>query len=231
DPLNLWRSLERAETMITYRTICVIEDLEEPDDEADADAVDLPEDLPRYFLLEATLGRTPDEAGTPTVLGEWRGDQHRHHAPGPPAGRPDTTGRFLQALANLLAHQPPPPGAPRRRRTLRRCCRPVPALPQQRAPLPDQPRAGPAIFDRGSAARCRGVARLPRVDSQKQSREDSQSTGQGVEAKLLVQLIGSEAWPMRPGFLLRTNAGGLCCAQPRGKYSFENGLARKNTYY
>ncbi len=80
-----------------------IEDLEEPDDDAEDDQ---PGDQPRYFMLEATLGRTPDEAGTPTVLGEWRGDHHRHHAPGPPAGRPDTTGRFLQALANLLGPLP-----------------------------------------------------------------------------------------------------------------------------
>jgi hypothetical protein len=79
------------------------------DEEADDDTeeADLPEqELPRYFLLEATLGRSPDDAGTPTVLGEWRGEQHRHHAPGPPAGRPDTTGRFLQALADLLGPIP-----------------------------------------------------------------------------------------------------------------------------
>jgi hypothetical protein len=81
-----------------------IDDLEEPDEQAEA--ADLSEDLPRYFLLEATLGRTPDEAGTPTVLAEWRGEQHRQHAAGPPAGRPDTTGRFLQALANLLGPLP-----------------------------------------------------------------------------------------------------------------------------
>jgi len=77
----------------------------EAEDDEDAPA-DLPDDLPRYFLLEAVLGRSPDEAGTPTVLGEWRGEHHRHHAPGPPAGRPDTTGRFLQALADLLGPQP-----------------------------------------------------------------------------------------------------------------------------
>ena len=77
---------------------------DEPDEEAD----DLAgaEALPRYFLLEATLGRSPDEAGTPTMLGELRGEHHRHHAPGPPAGRPDTTGRFLQALADLLGPLP-----------------------------------------------------------------------------------------------------------------------------
>jgi hypothetical protein len=80
-----------------------------PDDdeeEADEEADDLLPDgtQPRYFLLEATLGRSPEEAGTPTVLGELRGEHHRHHAP--PAGRPDTAGRFLQALAELLGPLP-----------------------------------------------------------------------------------------------------------------------------
>ena len=78
----------------------------EPEEEDDDGLADLPDDLPRYFLLEATLGRSPDEDGTPTMLGERRGEHHRHHAPGPPAGRPDTTGRFLQALAELLGPLP-----------------------------------------------------------------------------------------------------------------------------
>ncbi len=73
-----------------------------PDDDENDDN----DERPRYFLLEATLGRTPDEAGTPTVLGELRGEHHRHHAPGPPAGRPDTAGRFLQALADVLGPLP-----------------------------------------------------------------------------------------------------------------------------
>lgn len=79
-----------------------------PNEDEEADDEDLaPEEaLPRYFLLEATLGRSPEEAGTPTRLGELRGEQHRHHAPGPPAGRPDTAGRFLQALAELLGPLP-----------------------------------------------------------------------------------------------------------------------------
>ncbi|GAB3634863.1 hypothetical protein GCM10027422_04530 [Hymenobacter arcticus] len=78
------------------------------DDEEDDDELSpsLEAALPRYFLLEATLGRSPEEAGTPTVLGELRGEHHRHHAPGPPAGRPDTAGRFLQALADLLGPLP-----------------------------------------------------------------------------------------------------------------------------
>ncbi|MGI4835141.1 MAG: hypothetical protein ACRYFK_16940 [Janthinobacterium lividum] len=85
-----------------------------PDDLADDTEEPLPDEpdelLPRYFLLEATLGRSPDEAGTPTMLGELRGEHHRHHAPGPPAGRADTAGRFLQALAGLLG--PPPEAVP-----------------------------------------------------------------------------------------------------------------------
>lgn len=73
----------------------------------DDDFINGPDEaLPRYFLLEATLGRSPEEAGTPTMLGELRGDHHRHHAPGPPAGRPDSAGRFLQALADLLGPRP-----------------------------------------------------------------------------------------------------------------------------
>jgi hypothetical protein len=76
------------------------------DDDEEADDLALDEAQPRYFLLEATLGRSPEEAGTPTLLGELRGEQYRHHAPGPPAGRPDTAGRFLQALAELLGPLP-----------------------------------------------------------------------------------------------------------------------------
>ena len=79
------------------------------DDEADDDddsGPGLEEKLPRYFLLEATLGRSLEEAGTPTVLGELRGEHHHHHAPGPPAGRADTAGCFLQALADLLGPLP-----------------------------------------------------------------------------------------------------------------------------
>ncbi len=79
-----------------------------PDEDEEDDDLDTgpDEELPRYFLLEAALGRSPDEAGTPTVLGELRGEHHRHHAAGPPAGRPDTAGRFLQALADLLGPLP-----------------------------------------------------------------------------------------------------------------------------
>ena len=79
---------------------------EEEDDDDDLSLIGPGDDLPRFFLLEATLGRSPDEAGTPTMLGELRGEHHQHHAAGPPAGRPDTTGRFLQALADLLGPLP-----------------------------------------------------------------------------------------------------------------------------
>jgi len=81
------------------------DDDDAPDNELPFD-LDVADDSPRYFVLEATLGRTPDEAGSPTVLGELRGEHHRHHAPGPPAGRSDTAGRFLQALADLLGPLP-----------------------------------------------------------------------------------------------------------------------------
>lgn len=76
------------------------------DEDEDDEDFALGEAPPRYFLLEAALGRSPEEAGTPTLLGELRGEQYRHHAPGPPAGRPDTAGRFLQALAELLGPLP-----------------------------------------------------------------------------------------------------------------------------
>ncbi|WP_223650253.1 hypothetical protein [Hymenobacter psoromatis] len=79
---------------------------DEEDDDDDLSLIGPGDDLPRFFLLEATLGRSPDEAGTPTMLGELRGEHHHHHAAGPPAGRPDTTGRFLQALADLLGPLP-----------------------------------------------------------------------------------------------------------------------------
>ena len=81
-----------------------IPDDDEADDDDDLEAG--VEAAPRYFVLEASLGRSPEEAGTPTMLGELHGEHHRHHAPGPPAGRPDTAGRFLQALADLLGPLP-----------------------------------------------------------------------------------------------------------------------------
>ena len=86
---------------------------EGPDDPADGPgpgpgpgATDAPR--PRYFLLEATLGRSSDEAGTPTAVSEWRGEHYRPLGRGPAGGRPDTAARFLQALAQVLG---PLPGA------------------------------------------------------------------------------------------------------------------------
>ncbi|MFD1470681.1 hypothetical protein ACFQ48_20815 [Hymenobacter caeli] len=86
------------------------EDEVEDDAPAPAAAGSAPDDAPRprYFLLEATLGRSTDEAGTPTVVGEWRGEHYRHLGPGPAGGRPDTAKAFLQALAQVLG---PLPGA------------------------------------------------------------------------------------------------------------------------
>ncbi len=86
---------------------------DDPDEEPGPDeAPDTPEPAdaprPRYFLLEATLGRSSDEAGTPTVLGEWRGEVCRHIGRGPAGGRPDTAAKFLRALAQVLG---PLPGA------------------------------------------------------------------------------------------------------------------------
>ncbi|AMJ66516.1 hypothetical protein [Hymenobacter sp. PAMC 26628] len=90
-------------------------DDEEADDDDDdspgapgapPEALDAPR--PRYFLLEATLGRSSDEAGTPTAVGEWRGEHYRQLGRGPAAGRPDTAPNFLKALAQVLG---PLPGA------------------------------------------------------------------------------------------------------------------------
>ncbi len=82
------------------------DDEDDTDEDDDLSLIGPGADLPRFFLLEATLGRSPDEAGSPTMLGELRGEHHHHHHAGPPAGRPDTTGRFLQELADLLGPQP-----------------------------------------------------------------------------------------------------------------------------
>ena len=100
------------------------EDYPDEDDEGnDEDADDVPatglgapssasESLeaprPRYFLLEAALGRSSDDAGTPTAVGEWQGEHYRQLGRGPAAGRPDTVANFLKALAQVLG---PLPGA------------------------------------------------------------------------------------------------------------------------
>jgi hypothetical protein len=60
---------------------------------------------PRYFILEATLGLTTED-GTPTMVGEWNGEVHRHLGRGPAGGRPDTASAFLLALATVLGPLP-----------------------------------------------------------------------------------------------------------------------------
>ena len=62
---------------------------------------------PRYFTLEATLGLS-GPAGTPTVVGEWAGEVHRHLGRGPAGGQPQTAAAFLEVLATVLG---PLPGA------------------------------------------------------------------------------------------------------------------------
>lgn len=79
-------------------------------DEGSKNGPDVPEAAdaprPRYILLEATLGRSSDELGTPTVLGEWRGEAYRQLGRGPAGGRPDTAKAFLKALAQVLGPLP-----------------------------------------------------------------------------------------------------------------------------
>ncbi|MEJ7666527.1 MAG: hypothetical protein WKG07_46915 [Hymenobacter sp.] len=84
-----------------------------PDDDDDTDEDDdnlsligPGADLPRFFLLEATLGRSPDEAGTPTMLGELRGEHHHHHHSGP--RRPARYHRPLPASPRRLYWAPSP---------------------------------------------------------------------------------------------------------------------------
>jgi hypothetical protein len=73
------------------------------DDEAAAGEEDL---RPRYFTLEATLGLSSADAGTPTVVGERTGESYRHLGRGPAGGLPDTASAFLAALADLLGPLP-----------------------------------------------------------------------------------------------------------------------------
>ncbi len=83
---------------------------DDPDDgpqAADAPEAEAPTaPRPRYFLLEAALGRSSDEAGTPTAVSEWRGEAYRHLGRGPAGGRPDTAKAFLKALAQVLGPRP-----------------------------------------------------------------------------------------------------------------------------
>jgi hypothetical protein len=75
---------------------------EEEDEPAENEATEL---RPRYFTLEATLGLS-SLAGTPTVVGEWAGDVHRHLGRGPAGGRPNTAEAFLELLATVLGPLP-----------------------------------------------------------------------------------------------------------------------------
>lgn len=75
---------------------------EEEDEPAETEAEEL---RPRYFTLEATLGLS-GPAGTPTVVGEWAGEVHRHLGRGPAGGQPTTATAFLEALATVLGPLP-----------------------------------------------------------------------------------------------------------------------------
>ncbi len=91
-------------TMEAYFSALVYED----DDEPTSEAAEL---RPRYFTLEATLGRT-DPAGSPTVVGEWVGEVHRHLGRGPAGGQPGTAPAFLAVLATVLGPLPDNEEAP-----------------------------------------------------------------------------------------------------------------------
>ena len=75
---------------------------EEEDEPAETEAEEL---RPRYFTLEAALGLS-GPAGTPTVVGEWAGEVHRHLGRGPAGGRANTAEAFLKALATVLGPLP-----------------------------------------------------------------------------------------------------------------------------
>ena len=75
---------------------------EEEDEPAETEAEEL---RPRYFTLEAALGLS-GPAGTPTVVGEWAGEVHRHLGRGPAGGRANTAEAFLEALATVLGPLP-----------------------------------------------------------------------------------------------------------------------------
>ena len=89
----------QALTEAYFSVLVYEEDDETPEDEDD-------ELRPRYFTLEATLAKNTGEAGSPTLIGEWTGDFHRHLGRGPAAGLPGTAVAFLQAVANVLGPLP-----------------------------------------------------------------------------------------------------------------------------
>ena len=75
---------------------------EEEDEPAETEAEEL---RPRYFTLEAALGLS-GPVGTPTVVGEWAGEVHRHLGRGPAGGRANTAEAFLKSLATVLGPLP-----------------------------------------------------------------------------------------------------------------------------
>ena len=97
---------------------------------------------------------------------------------------------------------PPPPRAPRRRWQARPHRGPVPALPQQRAPLPEQPRPGPTVRFCGSLASGRRIANLPALDSEATGGAHQQPAGAAVGG------VGS-AWFRNQG-----NASGTTTKKP-----------------
>jgi hypothetical protein len=86
-------------TMEAHFSALVYEEVEEPA------ANEAEEKRPRYFTLEATLGLSGLN-GTPTVVGEWAGDVHRHLGRGPGGGQPNTAEAFLEVLAAMLGPLP-----------------------------------------------------------------------------------------------------------------------------
>ena len=86
-------------TMEVHYSALVYEETDEPA------ASEAEEVRPRYFTLEATLGLS-GPAGTPTVIGEWNGDAHRHLGRGPAGGQPNTAAAFLEILASVLGPLP-----------------------------------------------------------------------------------------------------------------------------
>ena len=86
-------------TMEAHFSALVYEDDDEP---AESEAE---ETRPRDFTLEATLGLS-GPAGTPTVVGEWAGEVHRHLGRGPAGGQSNTATAFLEVLAMVLGPLP-----------------------------------------------------------------------------------------------------------------------------
>jgi len=87
-------------TMEAHYSALVYEEDDEPT------ATEAEETRPRYFTLEAALGLATSD-GTPTLVGEWAGEVHRHLGRGPVGGQPETPTAFLEVLALVLGPLPP----------------------------------------------------------------------------------------------------------------------------